>query len=67
MKKNDIFIAHTKCVHAGGEASKEKSTVVATLEDYDGETKNIVDVSLYFHFTFDVKNFDAVARKALIK
>ena len=65
LKKNDIFIAHTKCIHAGGAASKTDYTNFGTLVDPTSkQQKTVTDMSFYFHFTFD--NFQRVAttRKA---
>ena len=68
LSRNEIFIAHSKCVHAGCEASTRKSRVKRVLLDEDGEKKVIADVSLYFYFTMDdEKNYGAKARKVQIE
>ena len=67
MTRNDMFIAHTKCVHAGGEATMGKSRVKRTLVDEHGERKYVADVSVYFYITLDMENYGAVARKAVIR
>ena len=60
LKKNDIFIAHTKCIHAGGGASETDYTKFGTLVDPTSkEQKTVTDMSFYFHFTFD--NYQRVA------
>ena len=51
LKKDDMFIAHTKCIHAGGAASDVNFTDFGTLEDpTSNELKTIVDVCLFFSF-----------------
>ena len=65
LKKNDMFIAHTKCIHAGGGASETDYTNFGTLVDPTSkEQKTVTDMSLYFHFTFDNYQKDATTRKA---
>ena len=66
LTRNQAFIAHTRCIHAGGEATVEKSPVKYILK-HDGETKCIADVSLYFHFTLDENQYGSDARKVQIR
>lgn len=62
LERNEAFTAHTKCIHAGGEATLEKSDIKYTLKD-GGETKHIADVSLYFHFTLNKEHYGSDTRK----
>ena len=65
LKKNDMFIAHTKCIHAGGAASETDFSKFGTLVDpASKEKKTIVDVCLFFHFTFDKNETHATTCKA---
>ena len=65
LKKNDIFIAHTKCIHAGDGASKTDYTNFGTLVDPTSkQKKTVTDLSFYFHFTFDNFQKDATTRRA---
>ena len=66
LTRNEVFIAHARCIHAGGEATMEKSPVKYILED-DGKTKCIADVSLYFHFTLDKNQLGSDPRKVEIR
>ena len=67
LKRNEIFIADNNCVYAGGEVSENKVTVLGSLEDEDQNTrKDIVDLSIYFNFTFDIDHFGPTARKAFV-
>ena len=67
LKCNDIFIADIKCVHADGEASQNKFSVLGSIEDEAQNTKkDIVDLSIYFNFTFDIDSFSPTARKAVV-
>ena len=65
LKRNEIFIAHNKCVYAGSEVSENNVRVLGSLEDKVQNTKkNIVDLSICFNFTFDIDHFGPTARKA---
>ena len=67
LKKNDIFIAHTKCIHAGDGASKTDYTNFGTLVDpTSNKEKTITDICLYFHFTFDNNETEATTCKAKV-
>ena len=62
LTRNEVFIAHVRCVHAGGEATMEKDAKKYILK-YCGERKYIADVSLYFHYTWDDNHYGSDARK----
>ena len=67
LKCNEIFIAHNKCVYAGGEVSENNVRVLGNLEDKVQNTKkNIVDLSICFNFTFDIDHSGPTARKAFV-
>ena len=68
LKKDDMFIAHTKCIHAGGAASESNYTKFGIIRDPVSKKfdKTIVDVCFYFHFTFDKDETDATTRKAVV-
>ena len=67
LKRNEIFIAHNKCVYAGGEVSENNVRVLGSLKDKVQNTKkNIVDLCICFNFTFDINFVRPTARKAFV-
>ena len=47
LKRNEIFIAHNKCVYAGGEVSENNVRVLGSLEDKVQNTKKTLWIFLF--------------------
>ena len=57
LKRNEIFIAHNKCVYAGGEVSENNVRVLGSLEDKVQNTKKNIK-----HIKKIIKNIEKIIK-----